>query len=840
MRILLIGRDGVQIGGLLSSGRMDSHESIPAVLLPTPDYSNGMARISLSLTGEGVRLGEDGLPRDILLWRDGVTKTTKGTFRLTDRARKMVWDDWQKRMAGVLSPDGEGPGSFDYDHDEFREHLPGYEKRSAGSFHLTLDGKDFWLTDCRFTELAASLIRKKEKRSTSGAFYFDPKTGEFTSLINVGLTNVPATYGQPLLASNAKPGVIFVPPSDSGRTVIQVPDVVLSAAALDALGRGDLRAAGQALLTDAASLSLPDGTTDSAPNDIPTASPEPHQQKDIGVVEHARYPLIFTEGWVRDEAAQRVRQWASLDGSGNWDKVNLAKLAQAHTYVLRDGGSPECYLLLHHDVDNHGQLVTVEEGVEEACRDFAAMMLIGNPTIPREAWPAVKAHLAAHAHEFGEKAPWEDGAETSAVKRPSMVVQSLILSKQRFKAAADAKAWCKSHGYKTAVDETEESYRFRQREPSEFKADTFRTITLDDGIKAVVGHLKGAKAAPVTTSQRLGMYSEMNPHALAAARMRHLGEAFPVLHALKRHAAMGKHAELEQHYGGHLEQMVKHSEHLAKHAAAMGETIPGLPPERLSAELPQHLAEMHPHHLMAMRLEQCAAEMVMDAALMSAAKLGAAELGAGYQAHMTATGDHLKRVAEHLMRHGADAGTLSILDANPAQQLAQVVSYLGATSANEVLPLLVDQRAMLETAQKTALSAVNLAGSDVKAARLAKIASLQKANLLSPVDAQKAQGIDPVTGQEVGAPWSLSVLDAIEKRGAARLSHVVEGQPLTPPPSNAPIPAPAQLSGGAGQDSQKLALLKAMNPGKTEAELLAQLEATKSLPRGPGGSTVEE
>jgi len=213
----------------------------------------------------GVRLGDDGLPKDVLLWRNGDNLTTKGTFKLTDRSRKLVMADWEARMGGVVSPSGDGPGSFDFDHDEFNDNLPGYQKISAGSFHLALDGKDFWLTGCGFTELAAGQIKKKEKRSTSGAFYFDPKTGEFTSLINCALTNLPATYKQPLLANGhgrAGVGIVYAPPDgpqEERRVIVQVPALVFAgdvtdaqklalSSALDLLGQGKLEDAGRALL----------------------------------------------------------------------------------------------------------------------------------------------------------------------------------------------------------------------------------------------------------------------------------------------------------------------------------------------------------------------------------------------------------------------------------------------------------------------------------------------------------------------------------------------------------------------------------------------------------------
>lgn len=73
----------------------------------------------------------------------------------------------------------------------------------------------------------------------------------------------------------------------------------------------------------------------------------------------------------------------------------------------------------------------------------------------------------------------------------SMVVQTLICGKDKFKDASAAKAWAKDHGFKSAnVDETEDSFRLRQREPGDFMDTSFRTIAVTGGVKAVVGKLK--------------------------------------------------------------------------------------------------------------------------------------------------------------------------------------------------------------------------------------------------------------------------------------------------------------------------------------------------------------
>lgn len=66
-------------------------------------------------------------------------------------------------------------------------------------------------------------------------------------------------------------------------------------------------------------------------------------------------------------------------------------------------------------------------------------------------------------------------------------IQTLILEKEYF-TKSEAKNWAnKSDFIYGFVDEKENTYRIRQKEMSEFEKDSFRTITITDGVKAVIG-----------------------------------------------------------------------------------------------------------------------------------------------------------------------------------------------------------------------------------------------------------------------------------------------------------------------------------------------------------------
>ena len=82
--------------------------------------------------------------------------------------------------------------------------------------------------------------------------------------------------------------------------------------------------------------------------------------------------------------------------------------------------------------------------------------------------------------------PWNPWKK---VNRPGSEVQTLLFDRDKWKLG-EARDWLKSHGFNgLGVDAKPNNLRFRQREPSEFHPNTFRTIPFgtDSGIQAVVG-----------------------------------------------------------------------------------------------------------------------------------------------------------------------------------------------------------------------------------------------------------------------------------------------------------------------------------------------------------------
>ncbi len=77
----------------------------------------------------------------------------------------------------------------------------------------------------------------------------------------------------------------------------------------------------------------------------------------------------------------------------------------------------------------------------------------------------------------------------------TLTLQTVILLKTRFKTRSEALKWMRDHAKEqnlrfNKIDETETSFRFRQRTPALFDPLSFRTKRIDSGILFVFGKLK--------------------------------------------------------------------------------------------------------------------------------------------------------------------------------------------------------------------------------------------------------------------------------------------------------------------------------------------------------------
>lgn len=99
---------------------------------------------------------------------------------------------------------------------------------------------------------------------------------------------------------------------------------------------------------------------------------------------------------------------------------------------------------------------------------------------------------AAETEKIKEIEAWLKQNETTEV-------QSVICSKDTFDSPEAAAKWCADHDFKSdKVDETGQSYRFRQFDPAMCQTDSERTIDITDGVKAVVCRKKKEAAETET------------------------------------------------------------------------------------------------------------------------------------------------------------------------------------------------------------------------------------------------------------------------------------------------------------------------------------------------------
>lgn len=124
--------------------------------------------------------------------------------------------------------------------------------------------------------------------------------------------------------------------------------------------------------------------------------------------------------------------------------------------------------------------------------EWSIVPVPANPEAVRQAEAVAK---ALGADELIRRATLVRQAE------PGTDVQTLILSKEVFDSVEAARRWVREHDFSDAsLDETEQSYRFRQFPPEQCRRNalgngqTFATIELDRGVQAVICRRRANRA----------------------------------------------------------------------------------------------------------------------------------------------------------------------------------------------------------------------------------------------------------------------------------------------------------------------------------------------------------
>ncbi len=173
------------------------------------------------VTALSVVLTGDQPPSEFRVFTAGKVDTSKGTFVFDADAAASVMTDYAKQGNELM---------VDYDHASLAGLSidPAQAGKAAGWFNLELRAGELWAVNVRWTAPASAQLSAKEWRYMSPAFQTD-EAGHITSLLNVALTNIPATRNlAPLMAASLKALA-----GDTGM------DPKLISDALDALAAGD-------------------------------------------------------------------------------------------------------------------------------------------------------------------------------------------------------------------------------------------------------------------------------------------------------------------------------------------------------------------------------------------------------------------------------------------------------------------------------------------------------------------------------------------------------------------------------------------------------------------------
>lgn len=193
--------------------------------------------IELSANGEP--------PTEFRVFRAGVIETTKGLFKFSPES-----------CARVLSAAAKWANEFpiDYEHASLGAQWapdPAEAGKAAGWFRPAERDGELWATGVTWTARAAEKLRAREYRYMSPTFTAD-EDGSISELINVALTNLPATHGlDPLVASRGD-----APKERTMKTLLSklgLPETASEAEALVALTKllELLAATGRATATEA-------------------------------------------------------------------------------------------------------------------------------------------------------------------------------------------------------------------------------------------------------------------------------------------------------------------------------------------------------------------------------------------------------------------------------------------------------------------------------------------------------------------------------------------------------------------------------------------------------------
>lgn len=168
------------------------------------------------------------IPSEIRLFGAGMTDTRKGSFLFDEQSAEAVMDAFREQ--------GQDRLPFDAAHGMLNPSAPPDSHKALGWFvPMVKDdiegggGVALFASDIEWTESGLSALQRREFRFFSPAIAFDQESRRITRLINVALTNIPAT-------KNQRPLVLDASEADETTTHEETEDMKVL---LDTLGASD-------------------------------------------------------------------------------------------------------------------------------------------------------------------------------------------------------------------------------------------------------------------------------------------------------------------------------------------------------------------------------------------------------------------------------------------------------------------------------------------------------------------------------------------------------------------------------------------------------------------------
>jgi hypothetical protein len=164
-----------------------------------------------AITFDGVeRMEVGGPPTAFRIWKAGANTTDHGPTLFTERSAALLLEEQARRGNRY---------SIDVNHLSLDKSAPIENQRAAGWFAIEVRDGELWAVDVEWTDLVRAGLCKTppEWRYHSPAYDVDESTGEVVSLLNLAITNTPATWGVTALASRGA--------SQKGYSLVKLEDI---------------------------------------------------------------------------------------------------------------------------------------------------------------------------------------------------------------------------------------------------------------------------------------------------------------------------------------------------------------------------------------------------------------------------------------------------------------------------------------------------------------------------------------------------------------------------------------------------------------------------------------